>query len=102
MAFLESSGSVERLSHPCVFAEEGLAMVFYPVQNLCKDHITHCETYNTTRGRSDVVLLPQVLMMKPVHECKGMAEITMSAVNRSHSAESFFAHSPLCTLSFLG
>lgn len=85
-----------------MFAEEGLAMVFYPVQNLCKDHITHCETYNTTRGRSDVVLLPQVLTMKTVHESKGMAEITMSAVNRSHSTESFFAHSPLCTLSLVG
>lgn len=34
VAFLQRSGSVEGLSHPRVFAEEGLAVVFYPVQNL--------------------------------------------------------------------
>lgn len=44
VALLQRSGSVERLPHPCVFAEEGLAMVFYPVQNLCKDHTLISET----------------------------------------------------------
>lgn len=35
--FLQSSGSVEGLPHTCVFAEEGLAVVFYPVQHLCRE-----------------------------------------------------------------
>lgn len=34
MSFLQSSGSVQRLPNTSVFAEEGLAMVFYPVQHL--------------------------------------------------------------------
>ena len=37
MSFLQSSGSVQRLAHARVFAEEGLAVVFDPVQNLCRE-----------------------------------------------------------------
>lgn len=58
--FLQSSGSVEGLSYSCVFAEEGLAVVFYPVQYLCRDTTrpqSETDTRNeaTTRGRSKAV-----------------------------------------------
>lgn len=43
MPLLQSSGSVQRFANTCVFAEEGLAVVFYPVQNLytCVQAHTH-------------------------------------------------------------
>lgn len=37
MPLLQGSSSVQGLSHTCVFAEEGLAVVFYPVQHLCSE-----------------------------------------------------------------
>ena len=49
--FLEGSGSVEGLSHTCVFAEEGLAMVFYPVQHLHRQ--TTCQKSDTDIGALD-------------------------------------------------
>ena len=45
MSFLQSSGSVQRLPNTSVFAEEGLAMVFYPVK--------HLETQAKTRSLWD-------------------------------------------------
>lgn len=37
MPFLQRPGSVEGLPHPCVLAEEGLAVVLDPVQHLRTD-----------------------------------------------------------------
>lgn len=34
MSLLQSSGSVQRLADARVFAEEGLAVIFYPVKHL--------------------------------------------------------------------
>lgn len=39
MPLLQSSGSVQRLANTCVFAEEGLSVVFYPVQYLNKHKV---------------------------------------------------------------
>lgn len=39
MPLLQGSGSMQRLANTCVFTEEGLPVVFYPVQHL----YTHSE-----------------------------------------------------------
>lgn len=55
MPLLQSSGSMQRLANTCVFTEEGLPVVFYPVQHLythsertlikqCKDAILNLTT----------------------------------------------------------
>jgi len=41
MAFLEGSGSVQGFAHTCVFTEESLPVVLYPV-----NHLQHTNTFH--------------------------------------------------------
>lgn len=53
MPLLQSSGSMQRLANTCVFAEEGLPVVFYPVQHL----YTHTHSERTLiKQRADAIL----------------------------------------------
>lgn len=48
MSLLQSSGSVQRLADASVFAEEGLAMILYPIQHLLKQTHTNTRTHTHT------------------------------------------------------